>query len=74
VVDSSSEKIGKKIGGTDFIVQSPEILQSTVCGKIIINSLEYFDEIIQQVQRKYGEHKYFFRTLPHAEKIESLRV
>lgn len=72
VVDSSVHKIGKKIGGTPFVIQAPAVLADLFNRNIIINSIEYFDEISRVLQERYEEHNFcHFRITPTLEKFRS---
>ena len=58
VIDSSMNKIDKKIGGTDFIVNSPQILKSFFNRNILINSDMFFNEIVKGIEKSYIKHNY----------------
>lgn len=73
VVDSSIFKIGKRIGGTPYTVQSPDILQNHRARRIFINSAEYFDEIYQSLQTQYADRDFqCVRVTPHLEQIDHM--
>ncbi|MCP4265432.1 MAG: class I SAM-dependent methyltransferase [Candidatus Brocadiaceae bacterium] len=70
VVDSSMSKINKRIVGTPFVIRSPEILGSLFDKTIIINTIEFFDEILSDLREKYREHNFrYVRIVPSIEEI-----
>ena len=58
VIDSSNNKIDKKIGGTDLIVNSPLILKSFFNRNILVNSDIFFNEIVKGIEKNYTKHNY----------------
>ena len=58
VIDSYKNKNDKKIGGTDFIVNSPQILKSYFNRNILVNSDMFFIEIVNGIQKSYIRNNY----------------
>ena len=58
IVDSSKNKIGKIVGGTDFIVNKPDILDSFYNRNILVNSDMFFNEISDEIRNRYSKHNF----------------
>jgi SAM-dependent methyltransferase len=70
VFDSARSKIGRKIGGTDFIVQDQESLAGYQGRNIVINSEEFFQEILSAIKQKYPRQGFtYLRIGPNFEKV-----
>jgi SAM-dependent methyltransferase len=70
VVDSSRNKIDKKIGGADFVIRPPEALRSLSCRDILINSDIFFDEIADGIRQHFGKNDFnILRIHPHFERL-----
>jgi 2-polyprenyl-3-methyl-5-hydroxy-6-metoxy-1,4-benzoquinol methylase len=51
VLDNSEDKIGKRLYGTDLMVQSPIVLTSINKGKVVLKATHYQDEIKEQIEK-----------------------
>ena len=71
-MDSSKNKIDKKIGGPDFIVNSPQILKSYFNRNILVNSDMFFNEIVNGIQKNYIKHNY--HILKIFSKFENINI
>ncbi|MFC1585753.1 methyltransferase domain-containing protein [Fibrobacterota bacterium] len=68
VVDSSENKIGKKISGTDIIVEAPATIKKDECQNIVICSDEFFEEIVEKV-KSYKTDFNYLKIYPNFSKV-----
>ncbi len=58
VVDSSRNKIGKQVGGMDFIIKSPEAIAALPGRSILVNSDMFFNEIVDGLRANYRDRNH----------------
>jgi len=68
IVDSSSQKEGKKIGGARFTVSSASVLANKEEENILINSRDYFDEIFGVLKEMGKKNFQYIRINPEFKK------
>ena len=54
IIDSSKNKFGKKVSDTNFIVESPDVLEIYQDRNILINSEMFFNDILESLRNKHS--------------------